>query len=211
MAYFLFNLTKGRAAKGKTLHEQAADLLRLKMWGIGAKAPNRGRLAPGDQVLIFVGAPTYEFIGSAELRSAMRDWTPSQAKRFPGSSDGGVLLRQAELWSHAVPMKSVLPQLVLSKTNPDGRFSAVVRITDDDYRAVFALGADGAATSDAAAPAMGLLPEAAAPAMGLPPEAVRLRLVPIVTDVLRGLVVLALAVLIAAAIFWLYFFFRPGP
>jgi hypothetical protein len=56
VAYYLFNLTKKRVAKGKTLHEQAAELLRLKMWGIGAKAPNRRWLAPGDQVLIYVGA-----------------------------------------------------------------------------------------------------------------------------------------------------------
>jgi hypothetical protein len=48
MGHYLFNFARKGAAKGKTLREQAAELLEVKMWGIGAKAPNRMSLAPGD-------------------------------------------------------------------------------------------------------------------------------------------------------------------
>jgi hypothetical protein len=223
VAHYLFHLTKKRAAEGKNLGEQAADLLRLKMWGIGVNAPNRRRLAPGDRVLIYVGAPEHEFIGSAELRSAARDWTPREAAKFPGDFEGGVLLRRAEVWSHAVPLKSVLPQLALKETNPGARFSGVVRLTDEDYRTIVAFGADeaplpqstedrAAARPSASTPAAATTPvttgDVAATALGLP---VGPRLAQVVTDVLRALVVLLLAVLMAAAIFWLYFFVKAGP
>src|SRR5438093_1742520 len=118
MAYYLFNFVKKGAAKGKTLREQAAELLQIKMWGIGSKTPNRLSLAPGDRVLIYVGAPEYEFIGHAELGSATHEWTPQEAAQYPGSFEGGVVFSQAQVWDHPVQMKSVLPQLALKETNP---------------------------------------------------------------------------------------------
>ena len=142
MAHYLFNFSKKGAAKGRTLREQAAELLQVKMWGIGAKTPNRLSLGPGDLVLIYVGAPEYEFIGSAELGSATHEWTPAEAAHYPGSFDGGVLLAQAEVWSHPVPMKSVLSQLALKETNPGTHFfSGVVRLTKEDYDTVVTVGA----------------------------------------------------------------------
>jgi Type I restriction enzyme R protein N terminus (HSDR_N) len=112
------------------------------MWGIGAKTPNRLSLAPGDRVLIYVGAPEYEFIGHAELGSAVHEWTPQEAAQYPGSFEGGVVFSQAEGWVHPVPMKSVLPQLALKETNPGAHFfSGVVRVTKEDYETVVAIGA----------------------------------------------------------------------
>ena len=35
MSYNLFNFSRKGAAKGKSLREQAAELLQVKMWGIG--------------------------------------------------------------------------------------------------------------------------------------------------------------------------------
>jgi len=153
LAHYLFNFSKKGAAKGRTLREQAAELLQLKMWGIGEKTPNRLSLAPGDHVLIYVGAPESEFIGSAELGSATHEWTPEEAARYPGSFEGGVLLSQAEVWSHPVAMKSVLSGLALSEKNPGAHFfSGVVRVTKEDYVTVVSVGsghAPSAKTSEA--------------------------------------------------------------
>jgi len=104
------------------------------MWGIGAKTPNRRSIAPGDRVLIYVGAPEREFIGSTELGSATHEWTPEEAARYPGDWEGGVLLVQANVWPHPVPIKSILSQLVLAEKNPGARFFAgVVNLTKEDY------------------------------------------------------------------------------
>lgn len=98
MAHYLFNFVKGDAAKGRALREHAAGFLRARMWGIDADEPHRGALAPGDLILIYLGAPEREFIGRAELASAVHDWTPSEAQVYPGDSPSGVLLAQGEEW-----------------------------------------------------------------------------------------------------------------
>jgi hypothetical protein len=90
MSHYLFNFSKKGAAKGRTLREQAAELLEAKLWGIGAKTPNRGSLAAGDRVLIYTGAPEYAFICHAELASATHEWSSEEAARYPGSFEGGV-------------------------------------------------------------------------------------------------------------------------
>ena len=141
MGHYLFNFSKKGAAKGRTLREQAAELLQVKLWGIGAKTPNRGSLAAGDQVLIYTGAPEYAFIGHAELASATHEWSPEEASRYPGSFEGGVAFLTAEAWQHPVPMKTVLPQLELKESNPSAHFfSGVIRITQRDYESVVAAG-----------------------------------------------------------------------
>jgi hypothetical protein len=142
MGHYLFNFSKKGAAKGKSLREQAGELLSVRMWGIGAKTPNRSSLAPGDRVLIYVGAPEYEFIGCAELGSAVHTFTQEESVRYPGSFDGGVLFSQIEAWVHPVPIKSVLSRLLLKETNPGAQFfSGVVRITNEDYQTVVSVGA----------------------------------------------------------------------
>lgn len=45
MAHYLFNFSEGD-------QEQAAALLRAKMWGIGGDEKHRDALAPADLVLI---------------------------------------------------------------------------------------------------------------------------------------------------------------
>ena len=108
MAHYLFNLVQGDEAKGSELREQAAGFLRVGMWGVDADEPHRDALAAGDLALIYLGASEREFIGRAELGSAVRDWTSSEAQMYPGDSSGGVLLAQVEQWDPPVPMKTVL-------------------------------------------------------------------------------------------------------
>ena len=107
--------------------------MRLRMWGIDADERHRNALAPGDLILIYLGAPEREFIGRAELASAAHDWTPSEAEAYPGDSPNGVLLAQVEEWDPPVPMSAVLSQIGPSE-NAKAEFEAgVVRITANEY------------------------------------------------------------------------------
>ena len=140
MGHYLFNFSKKGAAKGRSLREQAAELLRVRLWGIGAKTPNRGSLGAGDRVLIYTGAPEYAFIGHAELASDTHEWLPHEASRYPGTFEGGVAFLTVEVWRHPVPMRTVLSTLELRETNPSAHFfSGVVRITQRDYETVVAV------------------------------------------------------------------------
>ena len=91
MAHFLFNFSDGD-------RQQATARLRAKMWGVGRNEGHRGALAPGDLALIYLSAPQAEFIGRAELATAVRDWTPAEVAAYPGDSVSGVLLADVEEW-----------------------------------------------------------------------------------------------------------------
>jgi hypothetical protein len=79
MAHYLFNFSDGDRG-------QATGLLRAKMWGVGRNERHRDALAPGDLALIYLSAPEAEFIGRAELATAVHEWTPSEAAAYPGDS-----------------------------------------------------------------------------------------------------------------------------
>jgi len=141
VAHYLFNFLKGDRTQESALPEQAAGLLRVRMWGIDADEPHRNALASGDLILIYLAAPQREFIGRAELASAVHDWTPSEAQVYPGDSPSGVLLAQVEEWHPPVPMKTVLSQI-----DPPGNAKAdfqagVVRITAHEFEIALAVAA----------------------------------------------------------------------
>ncbi len=145
MAHYLFNFSTRDAAKRPAPREQAAGLLRAKMWGLRADEPHRNALTPGDLILIYVGAPEREFIGRAELASAARDWTPSEEQLYPGDSPSGVVLSQVEEWNPPVPLNTVLSHID-PKENAKGDFQAgVVRITPHEYQTVLAVSPETAA------------------------------------------------------------------
>ena len=148
MAHYLFNFVRDDAAKGPAPREQAAGFLRVRMWAVGADEPHRNALASGDLVLIYLGAPEREFIGSAELASAVHRWTPSEAQVYPGDSPSGVLLAQVEEWDPPVPMNTVL-----SEIDPPGNAKAdfqmgVVRITANEYETALAVAARRVPSTD---------------------------------------------------------------
>jgi hypothetical protein len=97
VAHYLLNFSKVDAAEGLSPREQAAELVRVQMWGVDADEPHRNSLAPGDLTLIYLATPESAFIERAEVASAVRDWTPSEAEVYPGESRSGVLLAQVEL------------------------------------------------------------------------------------------------------------------
>ena len=143
MAHFLFNFSEGD-------QEQAAALLRAKMWGIGGDEKHGDALAPADLVLIYLAPPKREFIGQAELASAVHDWTAAEAEVYPGDSPCGVLLSQAGEWVPPVAMTTVLPRIDPDASNPYVQQNAkagfqrgVVRITRHEYETVMAVRAEG--------------------------------------------------------------------
>jgi hypothetical protein len=143
MAHYLFNFSEGD-------QEQAAALLRVKMWGIGGDEKHRDALAPADLVLIYLAPPKQEFIGQAELASAVHDWTSAEAEVYPGHSPCGVLLSHVEEWDPPVAMSTVVPRIDPEASNPyvqqnakAGFQTGVIRITRYEYETVLAVQAEG--------------------------------------------------------------------
>jgi len=144
VAYYILNSVTGEAAQRTALREAAATFLRVGMWGIDADEPHRDALASGDLVLVYLGAPTWEIIGRAELASAVHAWTPPEALVYPGDCSSGVLLAQVEEWDPPVPMKVVLSRLdPAAKARADFE-AGVVRITAHEHETVLAVAAERA-------------------------------------------------------------------
>jgi hypothetical protein len=141
MAHYLFDFSQGDAAKRPAPRDQATGRLRAKMWGILADEPHRTALAPGDLVLIYLGPPDREFIGRAELASAAREWTPTEAQSYPGDSPSGVLLAQVEEWNPPVPIATVLSQIDPAESAKADFQAGVVRITPHEYEIALAVSA----------------------------------------------------------------------
>jgi hypothetical protein len=147
MAHYLFNFSEGD-------HEQAVALLRVKMWGIGGHEKHRDALAPDDLVLIYLASPKQEFIGQAELASAVHDWTSAEAEVYPGDSPCGVLLSQVDEWDLPVAMNTVVSRIDPDESNPYVRQNAkagfqagVIQITPHEYETVLAVRAEGPSTA----------------------------------------------------------------
>jgi hypothetical protein len=154
MAHYLFNFSEPDAAQGPALREQAAARLWVNMWGVDADEPHRDRMAPGDLILIYLAEPERTFIGHAELVSAVREWTPSEAQAYPGDSSCGVLLSGVEEWDPPLPMDIVLPRIDPDGSNPYVQANAtagfptgVIRITAVEYETVLAVRAETPGTN----------------------------------------------------------------
>jgi hypothetical protein len=148
MAHFLFD-SRPDAAEAPDRREAVAARLRLKIWAVSAAEPHRDRLATGDHVLIYLGKPEREFVGQAVLASAVRDWVPSEALAYSGTSESGVSLANVEAWDPPVPMDAVVQRVDPAGTNPyvqrnarAGFQNGVVEITAGEYDAVLAVRAE---------------------------------------------------------------------
>jgi hypothetical protein len=140
MAHYIFNVVNADAATATAVREQTAGLLRVRMWGVDVDEPHRDELAARDLVLLYLGAPDREFIGRAELASAVHDWTPSEARMYPGDSPGGVLLAEVEEWEPPVAMSTVLSQIPSETAKADFQ-AGVVLITANEYETALAVAA----------------------------------------------------------------------
>ena len=110
------------------------------MWGVEADERYRDALAPGDLVLLYLGAPARTFIGRAELASGVHEWTTSEAQVYPGDSAAGVVLADIEEWDPPVPMDAVLSQIGSEKAKGDFD-TGVVQITAGEYETALAVAA----------------------------------------------------------------------
>ncbi len=138
MTHYIFNVVKPDSAEGRSPREQAVELIRLKMWGVHADEPHCNALASGDLVLIYLGAPEREFIGLAQVASAVHEWTASEAQVNAGDSATGVLLAQVETWDPPVPMSAVLSQIESPEARADFE-TGVARITAGEYETALAV------------------------------------------------------------------------
>jgi len=148
VAHYLFNFVQANSATEPALREQATRLLRVGMWGVDADERHRDALAAGDLVLIYLGAPAREFIGRAELASAVRDWPPSEAQAYPGDSPSGVLLADVEDWDPPVLMHAVLSQIDPAEKAKADFDTGVVRITAHEYETAIAVAASAARSKE---------------------------------------------------------------
>lgn len=146
MAHFLFNLV-GSEDEGPALREQAAALLRARMWGVAGDERHRDALGPGDLVLIYLGAPEWELIGRAELASEVHDWTTSEAQAFPGDAAAGVLLAQVEEWHPPVPIDAVLSQIDPAEGAKADHDTGVLRVTLHEYETALAVATERASST----------------------------------------------------------------
>jgi EVE domain len=143
VAHYIFNVVKSDSAEGLSPREQAAEFMRVRMWGVHADEPHCTALARGDLVLVYLGAPEREFIGRAEVASAVHEWTRSEAKLYPGDSPSGVLLAQVEAWNPPVPMNTVLSRIDPAENAKADFQMGVVRITAGEYETTLAVAAEG--------------------------------------------------------------------
>ena len=131
MAHYIFNFVHGDA--------NARALLQARMWGVEADESHGGSLVAGDVALIYLAAPEQVFIGRAELASPVHEWTPAEARVFPGDSPGGVLLAHLEDWDPPVPMSAVLARIDPSEKAKADFEAGVVRITHGEYETALAV------------------------------------------------------------------------
>ena len=139
MAHYLFNTREGDAGTGSAPGELAAASMRVRMWGVDPDEPHRDALAAGDLVLIYLGAPERVFIGSAELASAVHEWTSSEALLYPGGSPSGVSLARVEEWEPPVPMHAVLSRIGPSEKVKADFGTGVVRVTAYEFETALAV------------------------------------------------------------------------
>jgi hypothetical protein len=137
MAYYIFNVRGGDASP-------ATQLLRNKVWPVGAQEPHRDALASGDLALVYLAAPQRMFIGRAELASPVHDWTAAEGEECASNAPSGVSLAQVEEWDPPVPMRAVLSQIDQSAGARANFEDGVVRITKEEYATALSVAADRA-------------------------------------------------------------------
>jgi hypothetical protein len=120
--------------------------------GVGGDEKHRDALASADLVLIYLAPPKQEFIGQAELASAVHEWTSGEAEVHPDDSPCGVLLSHAEGWDPPVAMNTVVPRIDPEASHPYVQQNAkvgfqtgvirIARIGGSGARRLALLGAD---------------------------------------------------------------------
>jgi hypothetical protein len=145
VASWILNFTKAGAKVKKQMPQQARQLLDVGLWGVPPTAQSKDKIAVGDRVLAYVGAPERVFIGDATVASGWHAWTPNEAATYPmsGTFGAGLALDNVSVWSKPVPLASVWPNTQGAKTNPKALwYGAVVGVAEADFALISAAGRD---------------------------------------------------------------------
>jgi hypothetical protein len=144
MAHWILNFTRRGTKDKKLMPQQAKKLLEAGMWGVPATAQAREKLAPGDRVLVYVGAPDRVFVGDATLNSTWHSWNHAEVAAYPGGFDAGVTLTDCRVWQKPLPLGNVWPQTAAAKTNPKARwYGAVASLPGPDFDLILDAAAPG--------------------------------------------------------------------
>ncbi|HWT91456.1 MAG TPA: hypothetical protein VN238_00530 [Solirubrobacteraceae bacterium] len=152
MADWVLNFTKSGVKVKKQLSAQARELLDAGLWGLPSTAQARDRIAPGDRVLVYVGAPERVLIGEAVVNSSWHPWEAHEAAQYPGTFESGIRLVSCVVWNKPIALDMVWPDTEGAKTNPKPRwYGAAVRLSSNDFAAIRAVGHEGKAPPVASA------------------------------------------------------------
>jgi hypothetical protein len=96
----------------EVLRQRAED----KFWGLGDRTPNRGNLAPNDQVIFYLGNPVKSFAGSATLATTAFQLTEKEQEEFSHGTEFyrppyGVKLTDVQIWADRKPVVELLGNL----------------------------------------------------------------------------------------------------
>jgi hypothetical protein len=147
VASWILNFTKGGAKLKKQLPQQAQELVRVGLWGIPPTAQAKDKLAAGDRVLVYVGAPDRVFVGRAGIAAPWHAWSADESAKYPMTSSfaAGIALRDGSVWDKPVPLTAVWPQTEGANTNPKALwYGAAVRVAEADYDLIARAGAAAA-------------------------------------------------------------------
>ncbi len=92
-----------------TISEMLEKIETTHKWSIGRKTPNRGRLLEGDKILLYQGGEENggRVVASAELASSLQQ---------SEDSDDFVKLKNLEVWTKPVDMRTLINKLSFIKT-----------------------------------------------------------------------------------------------
>src|SRR4051794_34531646 len=125
MTHWILNFTRGGTKLKKLMPEQAQKLLEIGLWGIPETAQARRSLAPGDRVLVYVGAPDRIFIGDATIASGWHEWTKAEGQdeatqyAEAGTFGAGIALSNCRIWDTPVELGQVWPRTQGASRNPN--------------------------------------------------------------------------------------------
>ncbi len=118
MTDWIANFTQSGAQDKTLMPREARSLLDAGLWGIPEKAQAKSKLAAGDRLIVYIGAPDRIFLGDARIVSPWHDWTAAEAAVYPGTFGRGIALSDCRIWDKPVALQPAWSQTQGAATNP---------------------------------------------------------------------------------------------
>ncbi len=146
MNYWVFIVTdqqeNGQNYSAREVFEQR---MKDRFWGLDERTPNRNNVAPGDQIIFYLGNPEKSFGGTAVLKSASITPSPTERETLSHHTqkvyqfDYGVWLDQIKIWETPRFVPDLVDQLdfIENKQYWGAYFQGGVRgISEEDFREI---------------------------------------------------------------------------